>query len=50
MIIPVDNIRDINNALDIDSVQNKNFRSTTVTFWIINDTAIPAINKLNISL
>jgi hypothetical protein len=50
MIIPVDNIRDINNALDIDSVQNKNFRSTTVTFWIINNTAIPAMTKLIISL
>jgi hypothetical protein len=50
MIIPVDNIRDINNALDIDRVQNKNFRSTTVTFWIINNTAIPAMTKLIISL
>ena len=31
-------ISDINNALDIDSVQNKNFRSTTVTFWIMEPT------------
>jgi hypothetical protein len=41
-IIPTDKIKNINNALDIDSVQNKNVNSTGVTFWKMNNTAIPA--------
>ena len=49
-IIPIDKIRNINRALDIDSVQNKNVSSTTVTFWIMNDTANPAKTMPSISL
>jgi hypothetical protein len=49
-IIPTDKIRDINNALDIDSVQNKNVSSTDVTFWIMNNPAMPAVTMPSISL
>jgi hypothetical protein len=41
-IIPSDKTRSISNALDIDSVQNKNVISTDVTFCMINTTAVPA--------
>ena len=49
-IIPIDKIRDINSALDIDSVQNKNVTSTDGTFCIMNNIVIPAMTMLNISL
>ena len=35
-IIPTDRIKNMNNDLDIDSVQNKNLSSITVPFWIMN--------------
>jgi hypothetical protein len=50
MIIPIDKIRDINSALDIDSVQNKNVTSTDGTFWIMNNTAMTAMTMLSINL
>jgi hypothetical protein len=39
---PTDRIKNMNNDLDIDSVQNKNLSSITVTFWIMNKPVVAA--------
>lgn len=49
-IIPAIKIMHINNALDIDSVQKNNVRSTDVTFWIKNTTARAARSMPSMSL
>jgi hypothetical protein len=47
---PTNNIMNISKALDIDSVQNKKVSSIVVTFWMMNNTAMPARIKTNMSL
>ena len=41
-IIPTNRIKIMNKDLDIDSVQNKNLSSMTVTFWMMNKPAVAA--------
>ena len=40
----------MNRDLDMAIFQNRNFISTTATFWMINSTASPASTKLMINL